>query len=94
MHERHPSNHRAALRSGLCPLAALDGWISGMSYTRAIAEHYMQRIRERLLYGMTPSEEAQALAEVATYSRHERDLFALQNTAPSSRELLPGDKQA
>ena len=65
-----------------------------MSYTRAIAEHYMQRIRERLLYGMTPSEEAQALAEVATYSRHERDLFALQNTAPSSRESCPGDKSS
>ena len=65
-----------------------------MSYTGAIAEYYMARIRERLLYGMTPGQEAQMLAEVATYSQRECDLFTPPNTAPSSRELLPGDKQA
>lgn len=64
-----------------------------MTYTRAIAEHYMCRIRERLLYGMTPAEEAQALAEVAIYSWRECDLFTPSYTAPPSLESCPSDKQ-
>lgn len=59
-----------------------------MTYTRAIAEHYMRRIRDRLLYGMSEPERESALAEVETYYRRHPDLF----TAPPSRESCPGDK--
>ena len=58
-----------------------------MTYTRAIAEHHMRRIRARLVFGWSDAEREGALAEADTYYRRQPDLF----TAPPSRDLLPGD---
>ena len=59
-----------------------------MTYTRAIAEQHMRRIRARLVFGWSDAEREAALAEQATFYRRQPDLF----TAPPSRDLLPGDK--
>ena len=58
-----------------------------MTYTHAIAEQHMRRIRARLLFGWNDPEREAALAEQATFYRRQPDLF----TAPPSRESCPGD---
>ena len=63
-----------------------------MTYTRAIAEHHMRRIRERLLFGLSESECEAALAEQSTYYRRQPDLFAQRSPRidPRGTSRSPG----
>ena len=63
-----------------------------MTYTPAIAEQHMRRIRARLVFGWSDAEREAALAEQATYYRRQPDLFAQRSPRidPRGTSRSPG----